>query len=644
VTNSGKTPTSSGPASRPRRVKACLVCSHGGHLTEMLQLEEALEEHDHFYFCYDAETTRLLPNAYRVPNMARNPIEFVKNVFRAFRVFLKEKPDLVVSTGAEIALPVVPVAKLFGVPIVYVECGAQVAHPSFTGRIMYWLADEFYVQWKELVAVYGPRAKFRGSLIDEETFVKDDCSAERRMKVTLVHPALAGAFSSDQPPVGLAYLASVLEQHGCEIRVIDAQAEKLSPKAVVRLIAQQAPDLVGVTVTTPMLPTSLEIARGVRGSCPSAVLVAGGPHATVCPDDLLGDGAFHYVVRGEGESTLGELVEALLSNGDTTAIAGLSSRRDETVVHNPDRPLLPRIDELPYPDWSLFPLKRYSSFVRRNDYCLPILTSRGCPFGCTFCYKGVFGRQLRMRTPEDVVDEWQSLVERYSAREIAVIDDVFTCDTERVIRICNLLVERDLDGIPWSTTNGIRVDRVSPELFQAMRRAGCYRVYFGIESGAPEILKSLNKGVTLEQVRYAVRLAKEAGLEVGGYFMLGNVGETDAEMDATIDLALELGFDYAQFSIATPYPGTRLYETIRQDGKMLISSWEELATFSRLVFTIGDVTPNIVARKFRKAIWRFYFRPRFILRQAGELWRWTGLRHRFLGAVVVIKLALFGGR
>ena len=152
---------------QPARLKICLTCSHGGHLYEMLDLLEAFEGHDLFYFCYDAETTRRLPNAYLVPNMAKNPMELAKNLVRVARIFRRERPDLIVSTGAEIALPVVAVGKLFRCKALYVECGAQVTEPSFTGRFMVRLADWFYVQWPELREVYGPRAIFEGSLVDE---------------------------------------------------------------------------------------------------------------------------------------------------------------------------------------------------------------------------------------------------------------------------------------------------------------------------------------------------------------------------------------------------------------------------------------------------------------------------------------------
>ncbi|MCX5771530.1 MAG: radical SAM protein, partial [Candidatus Hydrogenedentes bacterium] len=351
-----------------------------------------------------------------------------------------------------------------------------------------------------------------------------------------------------------------------------------------------------------------------------------------------------YVVRGEGEAPMSELIEHLLSGGTAAGIAGISWVDRGRIVHNPDRPFQPNLEKGLYPDWSLFPIKHYSSLARRNDHSLPITTSRGCPFGCTFCYKGIYGRRLRMRQPEDVVGEWEHLVRRYGVREIAVLDDAFTFDVGRAIRICELIVERGLAHVPWSTTNGIRVDNVTPELFQAMRRAGCYRVYFGIESGVQSVLDSLKKGITIEQVRRAITLANQSGLEVGGYFMLGNVGETADDMEATIKFALQLDLDYAQFSIATPYPGTEMFEQVRRGGRLLIRSWEELATYGAAVFEMDQIDPAFVGRMFRKAIRRFYFRPRYMLHQMRELMTWTGWKHRALAGLLLVRLALFGGR
>lgn len=626
-----------------RRLKICLACSHGGHLTEMLELAEAFEGHDTFYFAYDAETTRRLPNARLVPNMARNPIEFVKNLFRVWRLFSRERPGLVVSTGAEIAIPVALVAKLRRIPMVYIECGAQVTHPSVTGRLMYWLADRFHVQWPELLKAYGPRATFRGSLVDEDRPFANDQSAERRFKVTLIQPAHMAGFSSDQPPMGLAYIASVMQQHGCEVRIIDANVEKLNAETVVRRVAQQRPDIVGLTVTTPLVPGALAIVRALRAQLDTApVFIAGGPHPTVAPDEMLAPDAFDYVIRNEGEEAVAELLECLKSGDSPENVAGFSWRKpDGEIVHNPSRELCEDLSSLPYPDWSLLPLRRYSSLARKHDFCLPITTSRGCPYTCTFCYKGVYGQRLRMREPEDVVNEWEFLIRRYGAREIAVLDDNFTMWDDRALAICELLVERSLQRVPWSTTNGIRVNHADPEVLRAMKRAGCYRVYFGIESGVQRILDALNKRITLEQVRTAVANAKAAGLEVGGYFMLGNVGETAADMDATIAFALELDLDLVQFTIATPYPGTEMYRQVAKGGELLIESWEDLASYGRLVYRMGEITPELVDRKYREALRRFYFRPRFLAQQLRQSFTWTGFKHRAKGGLLLLRMAFW---
>lgn len=627
----------------PRAIKVGLVCSHGGHLTEMLELREAFEGQETFYFCYDGATTRALDNAHLVPNMARNPLEFIKNLFRARRVLRLEKPDLLVSTGAEIAIPVFLIAWLMRIPTLYIECGAQATKPSFTGRIMYWLAGEFYVQWPELVKKYGHRAMFRGSLIDEDKPFAGDRSMERRFKVTCIQPAQTGAFSSDQPPMGLAYVASVLQQHGCEVRIIDANVEKLSPEDVTRIIIQQQPDLLCFTLTTPLLPSALAMVRQLKRLPKPPLLLAGGPHATVLPDELVEHG-FDYVIRSEGEDTISELIERIIAGEDAGGVEGVTFGRDGEIVSNPDRGLTRELEAFPFPDWSLFPMKRYSSLARRNDFCVPITTSRGCPFACTFCYKGVYGRKLRMRSPEDTVREWEFLVNRYGAKEISILDDVFTLRADRAIAICDLLVEKGLNHIPWSTVNGIRVDNVSPELMEALKRGGCYRVYFGIESGVQEVMDRLQKKITIEQVRHAVKAAKDAGLEVGGYFMLGNVGETEADMDTTIEFALELDPDYAQFTIATPYPGTKMYEQVVDGGSLLINSWEQLATYGTSVFKMGDLHPTLVGGKFREAIRRFYFRPKFMLRQIRDCFTWTGFKHRVMATWLLLKLATMGGR
>ncbi|MFO7976408.1 MAG: PssD/Cps14F family polysaccharide biosynthesis glycosyltransferase [Candidatus Hydrogenedentota bacterium] len=227
-------------ATRADRLTICCVCSHGGHLTEMLELMEAFEGHDTFFFCYDAETTRALPRAYRVPNRPRNPLEYGLNLVRAYRIFRKERPDMVVSTGAEIAIPVMLVAKWFRLPTVYIECGAQVATPSLTGRLMYWLADRFYVQWPELGPAYGPRAMFRGSLVDEERPVENEDRAEKRMGAMPSQRVQVGRSSSDQTSIanesGMIYatVGTMFLDFGRLVNALDAIAQKTGRRVVIQ--------------------------------------------------------------------------------------------------------------------------------------------------------------------------------------------------------------------------------------------------------------------------------------------------------------------------------------------------------------------------------------------------------------------------
>lgn len=221
-----------------KRLTIALVCSHGGHLTEMLQLMPAFEGHNTFFFCYDGETTRHLPNAHRVPNMARNPIEMAKNLYRLGQLFAAEKPDLVVSTGAEIAIPAILMGKLYGAKSLYIECGAQVTRPSFTGRIMYYLADQFFIQWPELMAAYGPRARLRGSFIDSVAPFTNDRAYEKRAEIVLVIPPSADSFHDRDTT---ARLGALLQQHGFVARIVDAPGEGLTLSRTIALLDQMAP-------------------------------------------------------------------------------------------------------------------------------------------------------------------------------------------------------------------------------------------------------------------------------------------------------------------------------------------------------------------------------------------------------------------
>jgi radical SAM superfamily enzyme YgiQ (UPF0313 family) len=438
------------------------------------------------------------------------------------------------------------------------------------------------------------------------------------MNVCLIQPSFHG-FAPRQPPLGLAYLASVLREQGAQVSIIDANAEGLSTSATATRILANRPDMLGVTMTTPLVGNGLEIMRLVSANKLNIHLLAGGPHATAVPEEILTSGPKNLiVVRGEGELTMAELYEYFQGDRSLTSIDGISYRRDGAIVHNPDRELLQDLDSLPLPSWDLLPLDIYRSEVRRNKYCLPIMTSRGCPFSCVFCFKGVFQGRYRPRNPQSIIEEWEYLVKGLGVEEIAVIDDNFTLHKNRVNEICEMIVAKGL-AVPWTTPNGIRAHPISLPMLQNMQKAGCYRVYFGVESGDPAVLKSINKKAKPEHFRNAVSLASQAGLETGAFFMIGNLSETEETIDQTIKFAQELNPDYAQFTVATPYPGTEMYQRITEEGEMLVNTWEEFSSYDKAIFRHGALTPELVNRKYREAFRSYYFRPRFVLRHLTRL-------------------------
>jgi len=221
--------------------------------------------------------------------------------------------------------------------------------------------------------------------------------------------------------------------------------------------------------------------------------------------------------------------------------------------------------------------------------------------------------------------------------EIAIVDDNFTMDPVRVMEICDLVIEKGL-VVPWTTPNGIRADLVSMKLLTKMKEAGCYRVYFGVESGDQAVLNFVMKRITLEQIKTAFQYAKQIGLETGAFFMIGNLSETEQTIDSTLKFAVELDPDYPQFTVATPYPGSAMYEIIRKEGGFLFDSWEELVSYDRSVFTHGHLTPDLVNRKYQQAFRTSYLRPRFILRHLRRLRNRKDISNLLRGICKLLKL------
>ncbi|KKL41715.1 hypothetical protein LCGC14_2367520, partial [marine sediment metagenome] len=377
-----------------------------------------------------------------------------------------------------------------------------------------------------------------------------------------------------------------------------------------------SPAYVCITCTTSLYFHAMEIARLVKQRPGGAKILVGGPHVSAVPEEAVQSGCFDYVFVGEAELSFA----SLLQGQDPATIDGLAFGRDDGSVHlAPRGSFLKDLDEFPYPDYGLFDLPRYklSRLHARQNPTVWIETSRGCPYDCGVCSKQVHGLTFRTKSARRVLDEIEHLAATFGVREFHIADDCFGANRRRAAEICDGLIERDL-GVTWSCTNGIRVDSVTQELLLKMRQAGCHRVGFGIETGSQEILDSMGKRISLEQVERAVGMARKAGIETFGFFMLGFPDDTEQTMQSTIRLARKLPLDLAKASVIMPFPGCAIHEEYARKG--LLSPPGDYRNYNvnlpaRQVYRHPSLDWDVIEAYHRRFFRSFYFNPAYLLRR-----------------------------
>jgi radical SAM superfamily enzyme YgiQ (UPF0313 family) len=369
------------------------------------------------------------------------------------------------------------------------------------------------------------------------------------------------------------------------------------------------PDVVGVTATTRYIYDALEILKNAKKNNPNCLSIVGGPHATVRAKELLQNNSYvDAVVRGEGEKTLTELLENWYSK-NLSGIKGISYRANEKIIENIDRELIQDLDALPFPAYHLLPMKKYSIGLidggllgKQGQQYGAIITSRGCPHDCIFCSsRRLWGRKWRARSPENVVEELEVLTNKYGKEVIHFMDDTFTVDKKRTIKICKLIRDERIDVSIICVT---RVDVFNEEIASELKKAGCSLVYFGFESGVQKTLDILNKNFKLEDSVKAVNIAKKVGIDAAGFFVMGLPGETREMINKTINFASKLGLKSAEFNIVVPYPGTKLYKTAEENNMLLTTDWSKYET-SKSVMKLPGLKAKELKELKRKAYFRF---------------------------------------
>jgi len=451
------------------------------------------------------------------------------------------------------------------------------------------------------------------------------------LRVLLINPRFQLPIDTRTTPhLGIAYLAAVSERRGDEVRVFDMDVEDVKLADFVR---EYQPEIVGITSNTPQVKQGWRAAREIK-SVLDALIVQGGPHVSALPEESAAREEIDIVARGEGEDTWIELcvmlervksgnprfqTRDLLDSGNKIldGVLGITYQTaDGKIHHTPERPAIEDLDTLPSPAYKYFKMERYTSLQPAIDAIemgksYSIMTSRGCPYRCTFCSQSVMAEKWRPRSAANVIKEWRHLIEDLGAQEIGVLDDSANINRQRVHELCDLLIAEKLNRVPWIPINGIRANLADEDLLRHMKAAGCSRVAFGVETGDEAILKSIDKRVTHDQIRAAFKNAKKVGLETVGFFIIGLPGDNAETMEKTIRFACELDPLVANFSMLTPYPGTQVWEQVhRNGGRMIVKDWEDYVFFeSKARYEIGATTAELQERKWKEAYRRFYLRP-----------------------------------
>ncbi len=446
----------------------------------------------------------------------------------------------------------------------------------------------------------------------------------------------------NSPPLGLAYLAAVLEGDGHRCFITDSPVEQLTVRDLPAMARELRPDIVGITSSTPYFVSAVDTAQALRAELGSKVtLCIGGPHFNASPDLLLQHHEFDFGVRGEGEYTLQEAVQEIEAGRRPDDVPGVVVRHGDELHFAAPRPLLDDLSPLPMPARHLLPIDKYVP-LPNDEYRLPktaMITSRGCPYQCIFCAHHTFGHRHRTNRAERVVEEMHQVVGRYGVRDVAFVDSLFTPNRNRVNALLTAM-EKDPPGVSW--TCSCRANLLSEDMLRRMKANGCWKIRIAIESGNEEVLKTIKKQVTKEQFAETVHIADRLGIQVKAFFMIGHIGDTAETIEETIDFACSLPLVDVTAQINTPLPGTPQYEMARSAGTLVTEDASHYSFFEP-VFVPEGMTGEQLNGYLRTFYRRFYLRPSLVRRRLREVRRPYDLA-KYFRALPLVANVMFTNR
>ena len=452
------------------------------------------------------------------------------------------------------------------------------------------------------------------------------------MNIVLINPSLLsetiGHYSKGMektrgvyPSLGLLSIASVLEARGHSLKVIECDVEREPWDVLERTLKTFAPEVVGIYTMTFTFRQACTIVTKVRTMLPHTKIIAGGPNVASFPILSVEYGNFDYAVVGEGEDTIVELIQAIEEGKDPHRVKGIVIKDQKSIVQTESRPSIEDINSIPFPSRHLVPMNRFRDVFTRERTFATMIGSRGCPFDCIYCdRKNRMGRRWRARDPLTIVEEIREVKGKFGINEFMFFDDEFVIDKKRTHEFCEQLMQRGLD-IVWECR--VRVDMVDRRLLEVMKKAGCYRIRYGFESGDNRILEVLKKGITVEQSVETARWTKEAGIEVFGYFMMGSPEETPATLKETLDCALMLDPDFAIFSKTILIAGSELFDWGVKNGLIAEDYWEKFLRGEEQdpapCISTKELPGSLVEKAITAANRAFYLRTGYILKRLSRI-------------------------
>lgn len=443
------------------------------------------------------------------------------------------------------------------------------------------------------------------------------------MKVLLVYPFRDDAYHKVGfllPPMGIAYIASALRGCGHGVSIRDFNVDRSKPD-------YSNYDIVGISMDTSRYKSGLMIAAEAKEA--GCTVVAGGPHVSFMDKEALDTGIVDFVVRGEGEATMCSLLNAIEEKSDLNAVRGISFMQGKTLVRTENAPEFEDIEDL-IPARDLLDMGKYRTLELGKRKVTPVFTSRGCPYGCDFCVSSEFtGRKWRARSPRKVVDEIEHVMKTYGFNGFAFLDDNFSMNAKRVVDICDEIIRRKLDIYWWCFS---RADLLlkNEDMVGKMSKAGCRYIFIGLESQSQETLDSYKKGITREMAKSVIDLLRSHKISVQASFIIGHVGETREMAMETIRFARDINPDAVQFSILTPYPGTKLFARLRD--RITTYDWD-LYDCLHCVVRTDHMSAEELQGLLKKAYMNFYLTPNKIM--AGLL---SGIRGRGIKISSILKI------